>query len=206
MYTIELTHGEFTWHVKRKFRHFQEFHRELLRYKAFVRIPIPTRRCVCVASFLNESQIPFFAFLPSHLSVGLGRFFWEKQKPCVRRVVLHQGVLLHRGVMVMHTLRLDAVLCDSLQPHGEKTIHQEGRATADAQPSTHSREHGAGGALLQPQGECWGTPGAAGVLNPPPCKEDAAALWVQKGQGLLVVELTHDAQDDGPPAPTCCSL
>lgn len=65
MYTIELTHGEFTWHVKRKFRHFQEFHRELLRYKAFVRIPIPTRRCVCVASFLNESQIPFFAFLPA---------------------------------------------------------------------------------------------------------------------------------------------
>lgn len=44
VYTIELTHGEFTWQVKRKFKHFQEFHRELLRYKAFVRIPIPTRR------------------------------------------------------------------------------------------------------------------------------------------------------------------
>uniref|UniRef100_A0A663MH75 Phospholipase n=1 Tax=Athene cunicularia TaxID=194338 RepID=A0A663MH75_ATHCN len=36
VYTIELTHGEFTWQVKRKFKHFQEFHRELLRYKAFV--------------------------------------------------------------------------------------------------------------------------------------------------------------------------
>ncbi|XP_067157723.1 phospholipase D1 isoform X5 [Apteryx mantelli] len=43
VYTIELTHGEFIWQVKRKFKHFQEFHRELLRYKAFVRIPIPTR-------------------------------------------------------------------------------------------------------------------------------------------------------------------
>ncbi|XP_062438235.1 phospholipase D1 isoform X2 [Rhea pennata] len=43
VYTIELTHGEFTWQVKRKFKHFQEFHRELLRYKAFMRIPIPTR-------------------------------------------------------------------------------------------------------------------------------------------------------------------
>ncbi|OXB82495.1 UNVERIFIED_CONTAM: hypothetical protein H355_000753 [Colinus virginianus] len=43
VYTIELTHGEFTWQVKRKFKHFQEFHRELVRYKAFVRIPIPTR-------------------------------------------------------------------------------------------------------------------------------------------------------------------
>ncbi|XP_044107729.1 phospholipase D1 isoform X3 [Neovison vison] len=44
LYTIELTHGEFTWQVKRKFKHFQEFHRELLKYKAFIRIPIPTRR------------------------------------------------------------------------------------------------------------------------------------------------------------------
>nr|XP_056705473.1 phospholipase D1 [Euleptes europaea] len=44
VYTIELTHGEFTWQVKRKFKHFQEFHRELLRYKALLRIPIPTRR------------------------------------------------------------------------------------------------------------------------------------------------------------------
>uniref|UniRef100_A0A8C5TSQ9 phospholipase D n=1 Tax=Malurus cyaneus samueli TaxID=2593467 RepID=A0A8C5TSQ9_9PASS len=36
VYTIELSHGEFVWQVKRKFKHFQEFHRELLRYKAFV--------------------------------------------------------------------------------------------------------------------------------------------------------------------------
>ncbi|XP_049723073.1 phospholipase D1 isoform X2 [Elephas maximus indicus] len=44
VYTIELTHGEFKWQVKRKFKHFEEFHRELLKYKAFIRIPIPTRR------------------------------------------------------------------------------------------------------------------------------------------------------------------
>ncbi|XP_062953661.1 phospholipase D1 isoform X2 [Cynocephalus volans] len=44
LYTIELTHGEFKWQVKRKFKHFQEFHRELLKYKAFIRIPLPTRR------------------------------------------------------------------------------------------------------------------------------------------------------------------
>ncbi|XP_070609740.1 phospholipase D1 isoform X2 [Erythrolamprus reginae] len=44
VYTIELTHSEFTWQVKRKYKHFQELHRELLRYKAFIRIPIPTRR------------------------------------------------------------------------------------------------------------------------------------------------------------------
>uniref|UniRef100_A0A8C6R347 Phospholipase n=1 Tax=Nannospalax galili TaxID=1026970 RepID=A0A8C6R347_NANGA len=44
LYTIELTHGEFKWQVKRKYKHFQEFHRELLKYKAFIRIPIPTKR------------------------------------------------------------------------------------------------------------------------------------------------------------------
>ncbi|XP_012322130.1 phospholipase D1 isoform X3 [Aotus nancymaae] len=44
LYTIELTHGEFKWQVKRKFKHFQEFHKELLKFKAFIRIPIPTRR------------------------------------------------------------------------------------------------------------------------------------------------------------------
>ncbi|XP_053566112.1 phospholipase D1 [Bombina bombina] len=43
IYTIELTHGEFTWQVKRKYKHFQDLHRELLRYKAFIRLPIPTR-------------------------------------------------------------------------------------------------------------------------------------------------------------------
>ncbi|XP_040858866.1 phospholipase D1 isoform X2 [Ochotona curzoniae] len=44
LYTIELTHGEFKWQVKRKYKHFQEFHRELVKYKAFIRIPIPTKR------------------------------------------------------------------------------------------------------------------------------------------------------------------
>ncbi|XP_039345964.1 phospholipase D1 [Mauremys reevesii] len=43
VYTVEFTHGDFTWQVKRKFKNFQDFHRELLRYKAFIRIPIPTR-------------------------------------------------------------------------------------------------------------------------------------------------------------------
>ncbi|GCC33465.1 hypothetical protein chiPu_0011934 [Chiloscyllium punctatum] len=43
IYTVELKHGEFTWKVKRKFKHFQDLHRELLRYKAFLRLPIPTR-------------------------------------------------------------------------------------------------------------------------------------------------------------------
>uniref|UniRef100_A0A663MKF8 phospholipase D n=1 Tax=Athene cunicularia TaxID=194338 RepID=A0A663MKF8_ATHCN len=49
VYTIELTHGEFTWQVKRKFKHFQEFHRELLRYKAFVHFRAWCRGCLGMA-------------------------------------------------------------------------------------------------------------------------------------------------------------
>uniref|UniRef100_A0AAR2KRL1 Phospholipase n=1 Tax=Pygocentrus nattereri TaxID=42514 RepID=A0AAR2KRL1_PYGNA len=41
---IEMRHGNFTWVVKRKEKHFVELHRELLRYKTFMRIPLPSRR------------------------------------------------------------------------------------------------------------------------------------------------------------------
>lgn len=43
LYTIEITHGPFTWKVKRKHKHFQDLHRELVTYKTLMRIPIPTR-------------------------------------------------------------------------------------------------------------------------------------------------------------------
>uniref|UniRef100_A0A4W5JXF5 Phospholipase n=1 Tax=Hucho hucho TaxID=62062 RepID=A0A4W5JXF5_9TELE len=36
------THGEFSWVVKRKEKHFMDLHRELLRYKTFMRIPLPS--------------------------------------------------------------------------------------------------------------------------------------------------------------------
>uniref|UniRef100_A0AAR2LGT3 Phospholipase n=1 Tax=Pygocentrus nattereri TaxID=42514 RepID=A0AAR2LGT3_PYGNA len=42
IYTMR--HGNFTWVVKRKEKHFVELHRELLRYKTFMRIPLPSRR------------------------------------------------------------------------------------------------------------------------------------------------------------------
>uniref|UniRef100_A0A9J8CWX9 Phospholipase n=2 Tax=Cyprinus carpio TaxID=7962 RepID=A0A9J8CWX9_CYPCA len=40
----KLKHENFTWIVKRKEKHFMELHRELLRYKTLMRIPLPTRR------------------------------------------------------------------------------------------------------------------------------------------------------------------
>uniref|UniRef100_A0A3Q2ZEV3 Phospholipase n=1 Tax=Hippocampus comes TaxID=109280 RepID=A0A3Q2ZEV3_HIPCM len=43
VFKIEMKHGEFTWVVKRKEKHFMELHRELRTYKTFMRIPLPSR-------------------------------------------------------------------------------------------------------------------------------------------------------------------
>uniref|UniRef100_A0A8C1UBN4 Phospholipase n=1 Tax=Cyprinus carpio TaxID=7962 RepID=A0A8C1UBN4_CYPCA len=48
LFKIELKHGNFTWIVKRKEKHFMELHRELLRYKTLMRIPLPTRSCTVI--------------------------------------------------------------------------------------------------------------------------------------------------------------
>uniref|UniRef100_A0A8C1TF92 phospholipase D n=1 Tax=Cyprinus carpio TaxID=7962 RepID=A0A8C1TF92_CYPCA len=54
VFKIELKHENFTWIVKRKEKHFMELHRELLRYKTLMRIPLPTRSCVSVSLVLSR--------------------------------------------------------------------------------------------------------------------------------------------------------
>lgn len=44
VFKIEMKHGEFTWLVKRKEKHFMDLHRELRTYKTFMRLPLPSRR------------------------------------------------------------------------------------------------------------------------------------------------------------------
>uniref|UniRef100_A0A8C1WQV4 Phospholipase n=1 Tax=Cyprinus carpio TaxID=7962 RepID=A0A8C1WQV4_CYPCA len=39
----KMRHGNFTWLIKRKEKHFMELHRELRTYKTFLRIPLPSR-------------------------------------------------------------------------------------------------------------------------------------------------------------------
>nr|XP_046227408.1 phospholipase D1 [Scatophagus argus]XP_046227409.1 phospholipase D1 [Scatophagus argus] len=43
VFKIELKHGEFTWLVKKKEKHFIDLHRELRTYKTFMRLPLPSR-------------------------------------------------------------------------------------------------------------------------------------------------------------------
>uniref|UniRef100_A0A8C1QKC1 Phospholipase n=1 Tax=Cyprinus carpio TaxID=7962 RepID=A0A8C1QKC1_CYPCA len=41
LYTIELSHGDFKWKIKRRFKHFQALHQELLKFRALLKIPLP---------------------------------------------------------------------------------------------------------------------------------------------------------------------
>uniref|UniRef100_A0A7N6AEA0 Phospholipase n=1 Tax=Anabas testudineus TaxID=64144 RepID=A0A7N6AEA0_ANATE len=53
----KLKHGEFTWVVKRKEKHFMELHRELRTYKTFLRLPLPSLKRQTVARS-EERQMP----------------------------------------------------------------------------------------------------------------------------------------------------
>uniref|UniRef100_A0A8C7XND7 Phospholipase n=1 Tax=Oryzias sinensis TaxID=183150 RepID=A0A8C7XND7_9TELE len=55
LYTIELKHGEFTWKVKKKEKHFMELHRELRTYKTFVKLKLHPRTTVPKS---EATQIP----------------------------------------------------------------------------------------------------------------------------------------------------
>uniref|UniRef100_A0AAR2KE38 Phospholipase n=1 Tax=Pygocentrus nattereri TaxID=42514 RepID=A0AAR2KE38_PYGNA len=52
LYTIELSHGTFTWKIKRRFKHFQTLHQELLKFKALLKIPLPTGHLGRAVSFV----------------------------------------------------------------------------------------------------------------------------------------------------------
>lgn len=42
-YTIQLTHGQFTWTIKRRYKHISALHQHLRVYRASLHIPFPTR-------------------------------------------------------------------------------------------------------------------------------------------------------------------
>lgn len=54
VYKIELKHGEFTWVIKRKEKHFMDLHRELRTYKTFMRIPLTRSHTVRLSATRSE--------------------------------------------------------------------------------------------------------------------------------------------------------
>uniref|UniRef100_A0A8D0CJT6 Phospholipase n=1 Tax=Scleropages formosus TaxID=113540 RepID=A0A8D0CJT6_SCLFO len=73
VFRIELRHGNFTWIVKRKEKHFLELHRELLRYKAFLRIPLPSRRHTVQRKSFKRGEARQMPSLPRARSDELAR-------------------------------------------------------------------------------------------------------------------------------------
>uniref|UniRef100_A0A8C4I626 Phospholipase n=1 Tax=Dicentrarchus labrax TaxID=13489 RepID=A0A8C4I626_DICLA len=64
VFRIELKHGEFTWVVKRKEKHFMELHRELRTYKTFMRIPLPSRSHTVRRRTVRKSEVREMPSLP----------------------------------------------------------------------------------------------------------------------------------------------
>uniref|UniRef100_A0A673B5E6 Phospholipase n=1 Tax=Sphaeramia orbicularis TaxID=375764 RepID=A0A673B5E6_9TELE len=64
VFKIELKHGEFTWVVKRKEKHFMELHRELRTYKTFMRIPLPSRSHTVRRRTVRKSEVREMPSLP----------------------------------------------------------------------------------------------------------------------------------------------
>lgn len=81
VFCIELKHGNFTWTVKRKEKHFIELHRELLRYKTFIRIPLPSRRSAHVKC-PTHSAYSAQSYMLHHKHLTLFTTLWYKDICC----------------------------------------------------------------------------------------------------------------------------
>uniref|UniRef100_A0A3Q2EC76 Phospholipase n=1 Tax=Cyprinodon variegatus TaxID=28743 RepID=A0A3Q2EC76_CYPVA len=64
VFKIEMKHGEFTWLVKRKEKHFLELHREMRTYKTLMRIPLPSRSHTVRRKTMRKSEVREMPSLP----------------------------------------------------------------------------------------------------------------------------------------------
>uniref|UniRef100_A0A8C0J8U5 phospholipase D n=1 Tax=Chelonoidis abingdonii TaxID=106734 RepID=A0A8C0J8U5_CHEAB len=98
LYSLRLTHGDFTWTMKKKFKHFQELHRDLMRHKIFMSF-LP----------LSRSEPPSPAAGPNSLSVGGSHAF-----PCSPQKYLESylnsllAMSFYRNYHAMVTYRQDS--------------------------------------------------------------------------------------------------
>uniref|UniRef100_K7F6G5 Phospholipase n=1 Tax=Pelodiscus sinensis TaxID=13735 RepID=K7F6G5_PELSI len=77
LYSLRLTHGDFTWTMKKKFKHFQELHRDLMRHKIFISF-LPLSRFAIQGSRAEATSQEMPA-LP-HAGEGTSRRPSSKQK------------------------------------------------------------------------------------------------------------------------------
>nr|XP_030718052.1 phospholipase D2 isoform X2 [Globicephala melas] len=79
LYSVRLTHGDFTWTTKKKFRHFQELHRDLLRHKVLMSL-LPLARFAVASSPAQEANNRQMPSLPRAGPEGSARHASSKQK------------------------------------------------------------------------------------------------------------------------------
>ncbi|XP_078230168.1 phospholipase D2 isoform X7 [Callithrix jacchus] len=79
LYSVRLTHGDFTWTTKKKFRHFQELHRDLLRHKVLMSL-LPLARFAVAYSPAREAANREIPSLPRAGPEGSTRHAASKQK------------------------------------------------------------------------------------------------------------------------------
>uniref|UniRef100_A0A8C7HVA7 Phospholipase n=1 Tax=Oncorhynchus kisutch TaxID=8019 RepID=A0A8C7HVA7_ONCKI len=75
--TIELRHGEFSWVVKRKEKHFMDLHGELVRYKMFMRVPLPSRSHRNTAFIMLPVQKQLEDYLNKLLRMAMYRKYYH---------------------------------------------------------------------------------------------------------------------------------
>ena len=57
LYTVQLTHGHFNWTVKRKYKQFQELHRDLYKHKMLIHL-LPLGRSVPTSVYHHQANPP----------------------------------------------------------------------------------------------------------------------------------------------------
>ncbi|XP_034550250.1 phospholipase D1 [Notolabrus celidotus] len=87
VYTIELSHWDFTWKIKRCFKHFQALHQELLMFKAPLKLPLPT----CIFLSAREEDESFVLKL---LSLSFPSAVLDNCKKCEKWLVVKDSFVL----------------------------------------------------------------------------------------------------------------
>ncbi|XP_020822230.1 phospholipase D2 isoform X1 [Phascolarctos cinereus] len=80
LYSVRLSHGDFTWTTKKKFRNFQELHRDLLRHKVLMSLLPLARFAVAYSPSQEAAPIAEIPSLPRVGSEGSSRHRASKQK------------------------------------------------------------------------------------------------------------------------------
>ncbi|KAM9597177.1 phospholipase D2 isoform 2-T3 [Trichechus inunguis] len=79
LYSVRLTHGDFTWTTKKKFRHFQELHRDLLRHKVLMSL-LPLARFAVAYAPAGEAANREIPSLPRAVPEGSTRQAASRQR------------------------------------------------------------------------------------------------------------------------------